>query len=125
MVKLTINQCNILGIDWKNIRKAKAPIIPQYTSSLDTSNFQKENKVLDEKEKAHPFFEQEGKHATSPGHNKRNSILKTFQDEFDLTRIDLLHQLNKLDAENFTKKKQPDKKSGNNSDSDDFEVSGL
>lgn len=49
-------------------------------------------------------------------------MLKTFDmEQFDLARIDLLHQLNKKDAENFNKNKKEEEKSKLD-DSDDLDV---
>jgi hypothetical protein len=49
---------------------------------------------LSEKEKANPFFEQDGKTPASPV-IQNNELMS----QFDLARIDLLHKLNEEDAE--------------------------
>ena len=72
----------------------KAPIQPKFSSINDTSNFQKEGKVFEEKEKLNPFYED---HKVSSPTNRRNSSNQMFV-EFELARIDLLHQLNQQDA---------------------------
>lgn len=36
------------GLDWDNIRRSKAPIIPQVTSEIDTQNFDKFDDLTDE-----------------------------------------------------------------------------
>jgi len=45
----------MLGIDWENLRKQKAPIIPEKKGEGDTDNFARmESKIMD-KERESPF----------------------------------------------------------------------
>jgi serine/threonine protein kinase len=85
------------GIDWNNLRKTKAPIIPKYISKKDTSNFVRETKVFDDKEKNDPFYNEASLEKDKvPNLNKEKLH---HLEQFDLARVDLLHQLNQQDAE--------------------------
>ena len=58
-----------LGIDWENLRKQKAPIIPEKKGEGDTDNFGRmESKIID-KERESPFF-----HLVDDGDASHNQV---------------------------------------------------
>lgn len=66
------------GIDWENIRKQTAPIIPEQKHETDTDNFGRMKDKFNEKDKESPF-------ATVAGDHKANQRIVRFVCVFRIT----------------------------------------
>lgn len=84
----------MIGFDWENIKKMIPPIVPHVISNIDTSNFANSKKKYEDEEKKNPFYGQTGDDSSPPTLKKT-----TLANDFELTRIDLLREMNEEDIQ--------------------------
>jgi len=72
-------------INWDEILKSKAPIIPVTNNDIDVSNFEKESKKFNQSELENPFHEKSVEGMQPVTINKET---------FELARVDILHEEN-------------------------------
>lgn len=72
------------------------PIVPQTVSKYDTSNFVNSKKTYEEEEIKNPLYStSRAAGEDDDGDSKRNTAIKS--ETFDMTRDDLLRQMNEED----------------------------
>lgn len=88
------------GIDWANLRKDEAPIIPEQKSDTDTDNFRRMQDVEDKEQ--NPFAVQR---ADSVSKEELNQLMKNLrkgdENQFTTSRYDILDLANQNLFEGF------------------------
>ena len=100
-----------IDINWETLRRQPAKIIPEYKSTLDTTAFEREGKQFEKDEKLNPFGDQnpnddddadDSDGEDGPAVTRMDS---TKFRNFNLVRLDLLHEQNLQDAQLMEQKK--------------------